>query len=145
MKELSEKELFETAPVPKAVAALAIPTILSQVVTMIYNLADTFGFIREEATAQLGTVFLRIACLAVPITSVNALIIYTLQAMGKGVPAAILTTCRQGVLNIPLLLLMNRWVGLYGMIWTQLMVETIMLPATLGMYGVTWRRLKGSR
>ena len=29
-------------PVPRAVAALAIPTIISQVVTMIYNLADTF-------------------------------------------------------------------------------------------------------
>ena len=41
-KEVSEKELFETMPVPRAVATLAIPTIISQVVTMIYNLADTF-------------------------------------------------------------------------------------------------------
>ena len=41
-KEVSEKELFETMPVPKAVATLAIPTVISQVVTMIYNLADTF-------------------------------------------------------------------------------------------------------
>ena len=29
-------------PVPRAVATLAIPTVISQVVTMIYNLADTF-------------------------------------------------------------------------------------------------------
>lgn len=29
-------------PVPRAIATLAIPTIISQVVTMIYNLADTF-------------------------------------------------------------------------------------------------------
>ena len=42
MAEFSEKELFETVPVPRAVAALAIPTVISQVVTMIYNLADTF-------------------------------------------------------------------------------------------------------
>src|SRR5699024_1511067 len=41
-KNISEKELFETIPVPRAVATLAIPTIISQVVTMIYNLADTF-------------------------------------------------------------------------------------------------------
>lgn len=41
-KGISEKELFETIPVPRAVATLAIPTIISQVVTMIYNLADTF-------------------------------------------------------------------------------------------------------
>ena len=42
MEEQSEKYLFEEMPVPKAVATLAIPTIISQVVTMIYNLADTF-------------------------------------------------------------------------------------------------------
>ena len=34
--------LFESMPVPKALASLAIPTIISQLITMIYNLADTF-------------------------------------------------------------------------------------------------------
>ena len=29
-------------PIPKALATLAIPTIVSQLITMIYNLADTF-------------------------------------------------------------------------------------------------------
>lgn len=42
MGKQSEKHLFESMPVPRAVATLAIPTIISQVVTMIYNLADTF-------------------------------------------------------------------------------------------------------
>lgn len=42
MEKESEQYLFEEMPVPRAVAALAIPTIISQVVTMIYNLADTF-------------------------------------------------------------------------------------------------------
>ena len=37
-----KKELFERIPVPKALATLAIPTIISQLITMIYNLADTF-------------------------------------------------------------------------------------------------------
>ena len=99
------------------------------------------AFIRELQTSLLGAGFLRIACLAVPLTAVNALIIYTLQAMGKGVQATILTLCRQGLLNVPLLILMNMVFGLYGMIWTQLVIESIMLPATLGMYGATWRKL----
>ncbi len=42
MTKYTEKELFESVPVPRAVATLAVPTIISQVVTMIYNLADTF-------------------------------------------------------------------------------------------------------
>ena len=37
-----ERYLFEEMPVHKAVATLAIPTVISQLVTMVYNLADTF-------------------------------------------------------------------------------------------------------
>ena len=36
------RDLFEKTPVPKALAALAVPTIISQLITMVYNLADTF-------------------------------------------------------------------------------------------------------
>lgn len=99
-------------------------------------------FIPEAETSALGASFLRIACQAVPLTSVNFLISYTLQAMGKGVQSAALTFGRQGLLNIPLLILMNLVVGLYGMIWTQLVVEVIMLPVSLGMYLLTWKRLR---
>lgn len=35
-------ELFERAPVPKAMAVMAIPTIFSQLITLIYNMADTW-------------------------------------------------------------------------------------------------------
>ena len=38
----SRIELFETAPVPKAVLKLCIPTVLSSLVMVLYNLADTF-------------------------------------------------------------------------------------------------------
>lgn len=99
-------------------------------------------FIKESETAALGANFLRIACLAVPLTAVNFLISYTLQAMGLGVQSAILTFSRQGLLNVPLLILMNWLTGLYGMIWVQLMVEVIMLPVSLGMYFVTLRRIR---
>ena len=50
--------------------------------------------------------------------------------MGKGAKSAILTFSRQGLLNIPLLIIMNITIGLYGMIWTQLAVEVIMLPVS---------------
>lgn len=39
--------------------------------------------------------------------------------------SAILTFSRQGLLNIPLLIFMDFTVGLYGMIWTQLIVELL--------------------
>ena len=61
--------------------------------------------------------------------------------MCKGAQSAILTFSRQGLLNIPLLIIMNILFGLYGMIWTQLVVEVIMLPVSLGLYFHTFHQL----
>lgn len=35
-------ELFESYPIPKAIATLALPTVISQLITIVYNLADTY-------------------------------------------------------------------------------------------------------
>ncbi len=43
MQEMDRKTyLFESAPLGRAVASLAVPTVISSLVTVIYNLADTF-------------------------------------------------------------------------------------------------------
>lgn len=36
------KEIFEALPIPKALKTMAIPTVISQIIVLIYNLADTF-------------------------------------------------------------------------------------------------------
>ena len=49
MKASSKTELFETMPIPKAVMQMSVPTIISALVMVIYNLADTFfvGFLND--------------------------------------------------------------------------------------------------
>lgn len=42
MKTDNKQALFETDPIPKAVAALTLPTIAASLVMMLYSLADTF-------------------------------------------------------------------------------------------------------
>ena len=42
MKDEKKTDLFERMPVPKAVMTLAVPTILSSLVMVFYNLADTY-------------------------------------------------------------------------------------------------------
>ena len=42
MEKIGNTQLFEESPIPKAVMTLAIPTILSSLVMVIYNLADTY-------------------------------------------------------------------------------------------------------
>lgn len=39
---IREQKIYGDMPVPKAVATMIIPTIISQIITVIYNLADTW-------------------------------------------------------------------------------------------------------
>ena len=42
MNPNDKTQLFESTPIPKAIATLAIPTVMSSLVMVLYNLADTF-------------------------------------------------------------------------------------------------------
>ena len=42
MEDAQKTELFERTPIPKAVMKLAVPTVLSSLVMVLYNLADTY-------------------------------------------------------------------------------------------------------
>lgn len=45
---MNENELMSSLPVPKAVAKMAIPSVISSLVTVVYNMADTF-FVGQTA------------------------------------------------------------------------------------------------
>ena len=42
-KGKKNEELFCSMPVPQAILTLAVPTVVSQIITIIYNMADTFS------------------------------------------------------------------------------------------------------
>lgn len=54
----TRQEAFLTLPVPQAVAKFAVPTILSQLVTLLYNLADTFFVGHTNDPAQVAALTL---------------------------------------------------------------------------------------
>lgn len=55
----SRREMLTETPIPKLILTLAVPTIISMLVTALYNSADTYfvGQISTEATAAVGLVF----------------------------------------------------------------------------------------
>lgn len=62
MRKLSQEEkvtYMTTENVPKLICSLAVPTIISMLVTTFYNMVDTFfvGKINNQATAAVGVVF----------------------------------------------------------------------------------------
>ena len=98
-------------------------------------------FIRDESTVYYGTHFLRIACLATPFMISNFQKIYCLQAMGKGKESLMLGICRQGLLAIPTLLIMNHFVGLYGVVASQLISDAITFIFATLIYRKVYLRL----
>ncbi len=56
MNAESKKELFETTPVPKALASMAIPTIISQLINLVYNVVDTFFIGRTGNSYMVASV-----------------------------------------------------------------------------------------
>lgn len=64
------KEIFETMPVPSALAKMAVPTIVSQLITLIYNIADTWFIAQTDnpymvaASSLVLTIFLMITALS---------------------------------------------------------------------------------
>jgi Na+-driven multidrug efflux pump len=101
-------------------------------------------FIRDEATIAYGTNFLRIACLATPFMISNFQKIYCLQAMGKGKESLLLGVCRQGLLAIPILLVLNYFVGLYGVVSAQLLSDGITFIIATLIYRKVYRGLQQS-
>ena len=63
-RKMKENEIFEKAPVSKAYFTMALPVVLSMVVSLIYNMVDTYfiagtGNTDLVAGVSLGARFLR--------------------------------------------------------------------------------------
>lgn len=117
-------------------------TSLCIVVFEVFASGIAYLFIQDQETVELTTSFLRIMCLATPLTICNFHMCYTLQAMGKGTESLILSACRQGIFHIPLLFLLHACFGLYGIIWTQLAADACTLILSLFLYRRIVRQLK---
>lgn len=98
-------------------------------------------FIDEENTVALATKFLRIMCLAVPLMIVNFQMAFTFQAMGMGKESLLLSSLRQGLVNIPLLFLMNSLFAVDGIVWTQLISDTITTAISFAIYFSAYKKL----
>ena len=101
-------------------------------------------FIGNEETVRLAASFLRIQIIAQPLVAVNYPMIVQFQAMGQVKEALICSILRKGVLDIPLLFLMNTVWPLYGCMCVQPIVDCTALVISLILYRRMNRRLAGN-
>lgn len=96
--------------------------ILGTVVTIIYFIFTRQVvelFIDNENVVHYGVLMLRALMASGPVIGCMFVLNFSFQGMGKGVQSMILSLGRQGVIYFPLLIIMNKFVGLEGIIWAQ--------------------------
>lgn len=76
-------------------------------------------FISEKETVKLGTNFLRIRVLATPLMFCSFFTVHLFQGFGVGSKSLFLGVMRWAVFNIPMLLVLNHFIGMYGIVWSQ--------------------------
>jgi len=91
-------------------------------------------FIDDAITVEYASQFLRRMVLAMPMMAICYPMILQFQAMGKARQSLIASVLRKGVLDIPLLFLMDSLIPLYGCMWVQPIVDTVSLAVATAMY-----------
>lgn len=91
-------------------------------------------FISDTQTIAYGAAFLRRMVLAMPFMAFCYPMIIQFQAMGKAKAALLTSLLRKGVLDIPLLFLMDSLFPLYGCMWVQPIVDCISLFVAAKLY-----------
>ena len=91
-------------------------------------------FIKNPQTVAYGASFLRLMVTAMPMMSVCYPMIVQFQAMGKAGESLICSVLRKGVLDIPLLFVMDALLPLYGCMLVQPTVDSISLIVALLLY-----------
>lgn len=82
-------------------------------------------FIDNEQTVTLGTNFLRIRCLATIFMFMSFYHVHLFNSYIRGGEALFLGVMRWAVFNIPMLFLLNSLIGMYGIVWAQLVSDVM--------------------
>ena len=88
-------------------------------------------FIDDPLTTEYGATFLRIMVTAMPLMAISYPLIVQFQAIGRVCESLICSLLRKGVLDIPMLFIMNAVWPLYGCMLVQPIVDGISLTAAM--------------
>ena len=91
-------------------------------------------FIDDALTISYSSAFLRIMVVAMPMMSICYPMIVQFQAMGRVREALVCSILRKGVIDIPLLFVLNRIIPLYGCMMVQPIVDTVSLIVAICFY-----------
>ncbi len=89
------------------------------------------AFIDDAAVIEQGIKMMIALQLSGPVIGILFLCINTLQGMGKAIPSLVLTICRQGLVFVPMILILNAVFGLDGIIYAQPVADYISIAVAV--------------
>lgn len=101
-------------------ASILISLILSAFFTLIFALFPReliAAFIKDARIMDIGTVVLEAYVFAIPFAAGGMILMASLQAMGKALPALIVALSRQGIVYIPAIFILNRLFAFGGLVF----------------------------
>ena len=98
------------------------------------------AFIGNAETVVYGTQFLQARCFATPFMFLSFHMVHFMQAVDRGKTSFILAAIRQLALNIPILLVLNHFFGMRGIVWTQMTADILNVIVSYLVYAGVLRR-----
>lgn len=91
-------------------------------------------FIDNAEVVDLGVKMLTAIMTPGPVIGIMFVLNFAFQGMGKGIQTFILSVGRQGLIYIPLLFILNKLVGLDGIIWAQATADFVCVVMSIVMF-----------
>ena len=98
-------------------------------------------FINDALTVKYGAGFIRLHFLATVFMAFTLMLVGFFQAIGETKRAFFLSIIRKGIIDIPLMYLMDSLVPMYGIIACQPMTDLISATVAVLLY-LNWRKKK---
>ena len=115
----------------KSVTMTTIIGIILAIIFYLFSENIIRTFISDNDVVKEGSIILKALLLSLPFIGGQMIATVTSQSLGKAVLSTILSISRQGLLYIPLIILLNKFFGFNGFIYAQPITDVIMITLSL--------------
>lgn len=117
--------------IKKSVTMTTIIGIILAIIFYLFSENIIRTFISDNDVVKEGSIILKALLLSLPFIGGQMIATVTSQSLGKAVLSTILSISRQGLLYIPLIILLNKFFGFNGFIYAQPITDVIMITLSL--------------
>lgn len=102
-------------------------------------------FMDDPQVVSYGSVFLRLHAFSTPFMAIGFMVIALYQGAGNGRPALLLSLFRKGLLDIPFMIILNRYYPMYGLMAVQPIMDVFNAIFAIFLYFVFWKKETNSQ